>query len=237
VLILRCLSLLFLNFTLKKTLSCLYFGVFFVTATYVALLVAMYEYLIDSPAIHMSLFHWIFRNRDRSRRRRQPSGYRNSRSNANGSSGESSSSMAPDDNGSTINPPIPNQIQNNHADNNNLQVEDHVIPLTADEIDVMLDLNSEFWARLRDPVARRRDIALTYEMIYHPLLSVLNAEEVKTWMWLSVALLINVACIQIEIILFQGIMEQEQQERGDNSTTTTTTPLTTPGINRYLRSG
>jgi hypothetical protein len=108
-----------------------------------------------------------------------------------------------------------------------------VFPSTTYEYDVMLDPNSEFWTRLRDPVARRQDVALTYEMIYEPILKILNAEETRTWMWLSLALLINVACIQIEIMLFQGIMEQEQQERGDNSTTA---PLTTPGISRYLRS-
>jgi hypothetical protein len=116
-------------------------------------------------------------------------------------------------------------------------MENHVLPSTTYEYDVMLDPDSEFWVRLRDPVSRPRDIALTYELIYDPILSILNAEQTKTWMWLSAALLINVACIQIEIMLFQGIMEQEQDMRGDNSTSTSTTPLTTPGINRYLRSG
>jgi hypothetical protein len=187
----------------------------------------MYEFLIDTPAIHVALFRWIFRNPDRATQLHRPSGYLDSRSRRSGGS-----SVTPG------NRSIVNQFQRqigSDINDSNSQVENHLIPSTTYEQDVIMDPNSEFWARLRDPAARRRDLALTYEMIYHPILSVLNAEETKTWMWLSVALLINIACIQIEIMLFQGIMEQEQQERGYNATTTTTTPLTTPGINRYLR--
>jgi hypothetical protein len=189
----------------------------------------MYEFLIDSPAIYARLFHWIFRNSDRSRRRRRSSGYRNSSSRMSGGSID-----APNNQG------IMNRQQHydrNNTTTNTLPMENHVLPSTTYDYDVMLDPDSEFWVRLRDPVARPRDIALTYELIYDPILSILNAEQTKTWMWLSAALLINVACIQIEIMLFQGIMEQEQDMRGDNSTSTSTTPLTTPGINRYLRSG
>ena len=76
----------------------------------------------------------------------------------------------------------------------------------------------------------RRDLALTYEMIYGPLLRIIDAEETKTWMWLIIAVLINVVCIQLELTLFQSIMEQEQHERGDNSTT-----ALAPGITRHLR--
>lgn len=91
----------------------------------------------------------------------------------------------------------------------------------------------EFWLRLRNPRLQQRDLFLTYEMIYGPLLKYVEAEEAKTWMWLILALLINVVCIQIELSLFQSIMEQEQhQERGDNGTSTT---VLAHGIMRSLR--
>jgi hypothetical protein len=101
---------------------------------------------------------------------------------------------------------------------------------TARNLDPILDPDSFFWARIGNSYSARRDLALTYDMIYGPLLRYVDAEETKTWMWLIIALFINVVCIQIELSLFQSIMEQEQQERGDNSTT-----ALAPGITRYLR--
>jgi hypothetical protein len=91
----------------------------------------------------------------------------------------------------------------------------------------------EFWLRLRNPRLQQRDLFLTYEMIYGPLLKYVEAEEAKTWMWLILALLINVVCIQIELSLFQSIMDQEQhQERGDNGTSTA---VLAHGLTRSLR--
>jgi hypothetical protein len=55
--------------------------------------------------------------------------------------------------------------------------------------------------------ARHHNLALTYEAIYGPSESYVESETTRTWLWFIFALLLNVVCIRIELLLFKDMME------------------------------
>jgi hypothetical protein len=54
--------------------------------------------------------------------------------------------------------------------------------------------------------ARHHNLALTYEAIYGPSESYVESESSRTWLWFIFALLLNVVCIRIELLLFEDMM-------------------------------
>lgn len=74
---------------------------------------------------------------------------------------------------------------------------------------------------LEDRTLTEERLAQTYAVIYGPITDrYLEGEEARTWMWLIGALLINVVCIRIELILFQSLVTNEAGMTGNNSTIT-----------------
>ena len=49
-------------------------------------------------------------------------------------------------------------------------------------------------------------LALTYEAIYGQPESYIESDSARTGLWLIIALLLNVVCIRIELLLFQDLM-------------------------------
>jgi hypothetical protein len=57
-----------------------------------------------------------------------------------------------------------------------------------------------------DALNTARRLALTYEAIYGPSESYVEAESTRTWLWLIFALLLNMICIRIELLMFQDML-------------------------------
>lgn len=49
-------------------------------------------------------------------------------------------------------------------------------------------------------------LALTYETIYGPSDTFIESENSRTMLWLIFALLLNMICIRIELLMFQEMM-------------------------------
>jgi hypothetical protein len=59
-------------------------------------------------------------------------------------------------------------------------------------------------------------LAQTYDVIYRPVTErYLEGEEARTWMWLIGALMINIVCIRIELILFDSLLSEYDDDDYD----------------------
>lgn len=55
-----------------------------------------------------------------------------------------------------------------------------------------------------------RQLALTYEAIYGPPTNFVESESTKLWMLVMFALLLNVICIRLEILMFREMMASNE---------------------------
>jgi hypothetical protein len=60
---------------------------------------------------------------------------------------------------------------------------------------------------LLDDNRAERQLSLTYDSIYGQAETYIEADETRTWLWLIIALLINITCIHIELLIFQNLMD------------------------------
>mmetsp|Transcript_44647 Transcript_44647/g.108289 ORF Transcript_44647/g.108289 Transcript_44647/m.108289 type:complete len:269 (-) Transcript_44647:190-996(-) len=71
---------------------------------------------------------------------------------------------------------------------------------------------------------RDRELEETYEIIYRNISRrYLEGEDVKSWMWLMGALLINIVCIRVELLLFDSLTSLEYVDESTTDTTNVTT--------------
>ncbi len=75
---------------------------------------------------------------------------------------------------------------------------------------------------LVDDYRTEERLARTYAVIYGPTETYMEAEETRTWLWLCFALLINVVCIRIELLLFENLMDEDNDDDNDGSIATAT---------------
>lgn len=61
---------------------------------------------------------------------------------------------------------------------------------------------------LSDRVSQQQQqrLALMYEVIYGNPRQYVDSDAARTWLWLVFALLLNIFCIQLELLLFQDMM-------------------------------